>query len=773
MKRLSFALALPLLVCLAGCTRDPKEVAKKYVETGNKYYDKGKFKEASIMYRRALQKDMRNQQAYYHLGLVDLKQGMMGEAQRSFQRAVDIPPKNPDALAKLGDIDLYIFMQDPQTYKGYLTDLRDVSKKLLDLDKNSYDGLRLTGFVELADNHVDKAIEKFKAADQAKPNQPDLIYALVGALYRSQKEDEAERTAKDLIQKHKDYGAMYDMLYMKYASSNRSADAEEILKEKAANNPKNANYLVQLAFHYFLTRHTDEMNAALAKLTSDPKTYPNGFLLAGDMMMRTGAWDRAVQYYQQGEKSDPKDQLGYGKREAEALTRAGKFDQAAQVVARLLKDYPKDAEVVAMHASIMIQSRDPKQIQKAIDELQPLIASTPSNRKDALQVLHYNLGRAYMAKGDSTSLEQARLQLQESIKINDRHIPSKMALAELLLSRGESPKAVQEADDVLKQQPNSLPAALVRTQGLMNMGELDRSRQALNAILQTNPKSNDARYQLAVLDFTEKRYKEAESGFDTLSKANDPRGFFGLVRCKVQEGDYDAAIQMIQDQLRTTPDRIDYRRLLAETEYRGKRFDAAASDYQLLIQKDPSSFNYVRLGDVQRDGGKSDAAIASFNKARELQPTEPYPVLELAVIYDNMGRPEESRKYYEQVLKMQPDNAVALNNLAYSMADQGVDLDKALTYAERARQKLPDNLNVSDTIGLIYLRKNLVDDSARVLGDLVSRAPKSATYHLHYATALYQKGDKLAAKKELDAATRNGPTDKEKLRIQELRQKLS
>jgi len=148
-------------------------------------------------------------------------------------------------------------------------------------------------------------------------------------------------------------------------------------------------------------------------------------------------------------------------------------------------------------------------------------------------------------------------------------------------------------------------------------------------------------------------------------------------------------------------------------------------------------------------------------------------VLELAVLYDNLGRPEESRKYYEQVLKMQPDNAVALNNLAYSMADQGVDLDKALTYAERARQKLPDNLNVSDTIGLIYLRKNLVDDSARVLGDLVSRAPNSATYHLHYATALYQKGDKLAAKKELDAATRNGPTDKEKLRIQELRQKLS
>ncbi len=773
MKRLSFALCLPLLVCLAACTRDPKEVAKKYVETGNKYYDKGKFKEASIMYRRALQKDMRNADAYYRLGLVDLKQGMMGEAQRSFLRATDINKTNADALAKLGDIDLYIFMHDPQTYKGYMTDLKEVARKLLALNPKSYDGLRLSGFVSLAGNDLPGAIQEFKAADQSKPNQPDLIYALVGALYRSKQEAEAERTAKDLIQKHKDYGAMYDMLYVKYASSNRPADAEEILKEKVANNPKNGNYLVQLAFHYFLTRKTDEMNAILAKLTSDPKTFPDGNLLAGDMMMRTGAWDRAVQDYEQGEKIDTKNKLGYGKRQAEALTREGKTDQAGKVIAELMKDYPKDTEVVAMHASVLIQTRDPKQIQKAIDELQPLIATTPTNQKGALQVLHYNLGRAYMAKGDSNSLEQARLQLQESIKLDPRHIPSKMALAELLLSRGENPKAVQEADDVIKQQPNSLPAHLVRTQGLMNMGEMDRSRQELTGILQTNPKSNDARYQLAVLDFTEKHYKEAESGFDELNKANDPRGFFGMVRCKAQEGDYNAAIDMIQDKLRSSPDRLDYRRLLGETEYKAKRYDAAAADYQLLIQKDPSGFNYVRLGDIERDGGKSDAAIASFNKARELQPTEPYPVLELAVIYDTMGRPDESRKYYEQVLKMQPDNAVALNNLAYSMADQGVDLDKALTYAERARQKLPDNLNVSDTIGLIYLRKNLVDDSARVLGDLVSRAPNSATFHLHYATALYQKGDKVAAKKELDAATRNGPTDKEKLRIQELRQKLS
>jgi Flp pilus assembly protein TadD len=149
------------------------------------------------------------------------------------------------------------------------------------------------------------------------------------------------------------------------------------------------------------------------------------------------------------------------------------------------------------------------------------------------------------------------------------------------------------------------------------------------------------------------------------------------------------------------------------------------------------------------------------------------PVLELALVYDVAGRPEEARQGYEQVLKIQPDNAAALNNLAYSMADQGVDLDKALSYAERARAKLPNDLDVSDTLALIYLRKNQVLESTHLLSDLVSKKPDRATYHLHYATALYQKGDKPGARKELDAATRTGPSDKEKLQIQELRQKLS
>src|SRR5271157_3145770 len=86
-------LVLPLLVLLVSCSRDPQSL----VATGNKYFDRGKYKEASIMYRRALQKDRKWADAWYRLGLVDATLGQWGEALSAYQRAVELNPRNTDA----------------------------------------------------------------------------------------------------------------------------------------------------------------------------------------------------------------------------------------------------------------------------------------------------------------------------------------------------------------------------------------------------------------------------------------------------------------------------------------------------------------------------------------------------------------------------------------------------------------------------------------------------------------------------------------------------
>ena len=80
MFRIARYLLLALFLFAAGCNRDPVAQSERLVSSGNKFFNLGKYKEASIMFRRALQKNPKNGDAYYRLGLTSLKQQNLPEA---------------------------------------------------------------------------------------------------------------------------------------------------------------------------------------------------------------------------------------------------------------------------------------------------------------------------------------------------------------------------------------------------------------------------------------------------------------------------------------------------------------------------------------------------------------------------------------------------------------------------------------------------------------------------------------------------------------------
>lgn len=720
------------------------------------------------MYRRALLKDMRSADAWYRLGLTNLKLGEPAESRRDFSRAMEIDPGNTDAVVKLGDIDLTFYMLDPQRNRPLMIDLKDVTQQLLKKDPKSFDGLRFSGYIALLEKDRQTAIQKFEAANQVKPDQPQLVLPLVQVLFQDQQNEAAEKLAKELIEKQKSYGPMYDTLYLYYVRNNRIDQGEELLKKKIANNPTEGGYLLQLAYHYYMTNRKADMTATLQRLISNPKVFPDSHMLVGNFYVRIRDFDSALEQYDQGQKDSSQNRRAYQKKMVEVLGTQGKREQATKMVTALLKEDSKDPETIALHAALVLESGDRSQIKTVISELQPLVNRLPGNT-----TLHLNLGRAYMANGDFQSLDQARIQFLEALKIDPQYLPALLALAQLQLGRDENPQAVQSAEAVLNLEPGNLSARLIRATGLMKMRENQQARQELTGTLKMYPRSNDARFQLAELDYAEKRYADAEAGFQTLMQAGDPRGVPGILEVKAVEGKWDEAIQLAQQQVQTSPERTDYRMELAITCFRAGRYAEATAEFQKLIDKNPKSAElYVRIGEAKRAAGDADGAIQAFQKARQLDPNSPLPVLDLAVLYEQMGRLDEARKAYEEVIKRQPDNVQALNNLAYLKADSGVDLDQALAYAQRAQQKLPNNPAVLDTVALIYIRKNLTDDSLRLLRGLVSQNPESATYHLHLAMALYQKGDRPTARKELQTALRNKPSEKEQNEIKQLLAKV-
>src|SRR5678816_2288601 len=106
------AVILTVLAGLTSCSRDPNVVKRRYLESGNKYFEKGRYKEASIQFRNALKRDPKFGAAHYKLALVALKTNDYGAAVGSLRRAIElIPPDQPDhweAIVRLTEIYLAV-----------------------------------------------------------------------------------------------------------------------------------------------------------------------------------------------------------------------------------------------------------------------------------------------------------------------------------------------------------------------------------------------------------------------------------------------------------------------------------------------------------------------------------------------------------------------------------------------------------------------------------------------------------------------------------------
>lgn len=759
---------LPLLVLSVAC-QDAEKAKKAYVERGNTFFKNSKYKEASIMYRSALKKDMKYGEAYYRLGLAELRLGRIGDAVRNLRRAYELQPDNVDAANQLANIYLTAYLTDPKKPKEFLKDLESISDVVLKKDPKSFLGLKIRGYVAAAAKNNEEALKNFEQAQAIKPFSQEIILPYIEALSISKRFDEGEKLAYQMIEKDKSFAATYDWLYLHYMSKNDLAQGEKIYTMKVQNNPKQSLFLQQLAFHYFMARRKEDMEKTLNRIVESPKEFPFGHVQVGDFYFRLRDMDRAVKYYEDGMKLEngAEQKAIYQKKIAQTLIERGRKKEALELVEQIYKANPKDSEAIAMRASLWLQDGTKEKVQNAIRELNSIIVRQPDNF-----VLRYYLGQAYASRGE---IDQAVLQFQEAIKYRPDHTASRLALGQIHLAKNEFTKALQAAEDILAYDPNNVGARMMRSTCRIGLGDLPTARTEIGQVLAVSPNMPDALFQMGILNFTEKKYKEAEDMFLRLQKAapNDPRGLVGQVDLYAATKRADEAIDLLQKQLKENPDRSFYRLALANTAVTGKKYELAITEYRKLMEKNPRNFDVqLRLAEVTRLKGDNDGAIKEFQKARELNPNEITGIVRLALLYEGAGKKVDAKPLYEQILKIDPENVIALNNLAFIMAEAGGDLDQALTFAQKAKAKAPNEPTVADTLGWIYIKKNLSDSAIPIFREIVEKDAKNPTYRYHYAVALMQKGDKPSAKRECQVALANNPTKDDEAKIRDLMSKI-
>jgi len=268
--------------------------------------------------------------------------------------------------------------------------------------------------------------------------------------------------------------------------------------------------------------------------------------------------------------------------------------------------------------------------------------------------------------------------------------------------------------------------------------------------------------EIGVLDLNQKKTKDALDHFRRAYEAapQNIRGLLGESRALLMDGQAEKSVDLVRQAAQKMPS-FQMQRELGNAQMAARQFDAAIATYQALLNGTNDmklkGDLWSRIGESYRYKGDFPKSIEFMEQATKAMPDNAAVATNLALLYDSTGDLPKARTYYEKALKIDPNNPLALNNLAYLIAETNGDLNQAMTYATEAKQKLPNFLEVTDTMGWIYLKKNIPDSAIGEFKHLVTEAPLNPIYHYHYAMALQQKGDTVSAKAQIALALADRP----------------
>jgi tetratricopeptide (TPR) repeat protein len=762
-----FAVLALCLIGVTSCGTDPQ----KYIARGNRFFDVRQYDAAELQYQKALQKSPNSGEAWYRLALVEMKRGHSSQAYVDLQRAVELAPDNIPAISRQGQLALIAYSADrnhpPQLYQQATAD----AKRLLERQPSGYDGNLLQGSIDLVDKKPAEAAAHLRQAIKSKPDDPDATLILARALVDDNQRDAGMDLVRQLIGKNKAFGPGYDFLFEQYTRAGEAAEAEKVLRQKVDNNPKESAFVLELGRYYESTKRPSDAASALKKLTDNPKDFPNGRLLAGDFYNAAGQPALAMLEYDAGLAKESKDKNLYRRRMAVLLAAQKRWPEVYSQLQQCLKTNPEDQEAKLMRALAWLNEGKRENLDSAIVELSAQLKGRPADAG-----MRFQLGNALSRKGDQ---DGARREWAESARQNRRYLPPRYALAQMDLAQGKSQDALRVSEEILAVAPGNAQARALRVTCQIAAGQLQQAKSDLSRMAREFPQSARVLIITGELALAEKRYADAERIFMQLASspmAADPEVLSGMTRALMGQKEPAKALQELEDAVKRNPASLAPREVLAQAAMSSGKYDIAVDQYKQLAAAAPGSIEIQRdLAAAYRAEGDVTAAIGILEAATQKYPSNVAASLDLAHLLYQSGRLGESKDEYRRLLKIAPDNPNALNDLAYVMTETGENTDQALALVRKGMEFATDQRlksSLQDTLGSIYLKKNMLSSALQSFQVAVNNNPGSMTYRYHLGTTFYQMGNKPQAKAELKAALEATPKSQDELKIRELLAKL-
>ncbi len=340
----------------------------------------------------------------------------------------------------------------------------------------------------------------------------------------------------------------------------------------------------------------------------------------------------------------------------------------------------------------------------------------------------------------------------EKAKIADpkSHVP-RLLLGAYDLRTGQYAKALDELTEAERYNQDNPEVLDLLAQAQAGTGQKANAIATYKRFIALRPNSPLAYYHLGMAQIlTENDSAAAES----LRKAIQLKPDYveptdALVGLELRTGRPLEALKAAQDLQKAAPKSIAGFVLEGDAQMSQQRYPEAAKAYEKAFAMSPSGPLVVKLHVASVKAGNIKGAQAALQQWLTSHPDDIGALQYSAGENLERGQTRQAIEQYERVLQKDPNNAIALNNLA--ILYQREKNPRALELAERAYKVVPDSSTTSDTLGWILVESGNTARGLQLLQNAAEKDPGNAEVRYHLAVALAKSGFGPRARKELES----------------------
>jgi len=621
---------------------------------------------------------------------------------------------------------------------------RELVQQVLRSVPNSPQGLQLAGAVELQLNSPLQAEAYLNKALQAVPDLA-LARRLLTMIYlRSGEPTKALETLTPGLSRDYVDPQLYAVAGEVYLQNNDLKKAEEYFQKASKQDPKNARNRTALALTHMVGGKVDSALGELQNIAaSDAGVTADLALISAHL--RRQELDKALKAIDDLEKKQADKPLAANLRGRVLLAKRD-VAGARKSFERALQIDPMFFPAVASLAALDLADKKPDDAKKRFDAV---LAKNPKNAQ-ALLALAELAARTGAAKDDVAKL------IGNAVAANPQEAAPRLLLIDFHLRNKDVKKATSAAQDAVAALPDSpaLLDALGRTQ--QAAGETNQAISTYNKLATMQPLSPQPHMRLADIYLAAKNKDAAAASLRRALeiKPDLQQAQRGTIMLDVDGKNIPGALATARTMQQQAPKNAVGYVLEGDINASQKSWDAAANAYRGGLKQVSSPELAVKLHAVLMASNKAaegDKFAASWQKDN---PKDAAFVLYLgdgAIARKDYAGAE---KLYSAVTKLQPNNAVAYNNLAWVSAKLGKP--EAISLAEKANALAPNQPAFMDTLAVLWSDKGDYAKAVELQTKVMALQPQNPLFRLNLAKIHLKGGKKDLAKKELDELAKLG-----------------